>query len=158
MVPATAKPGRSHGARIASMLGLLLLVASGVNSSDSGDRALWGSRQKEADAMRAVTLKPSRPRRPKYPNNSTDSGGGQTNGVIPGLFVESFTGETSVPVDQLPIIKPDGVPRDPRYRAAKAAWKVCRSNRRTDSRRACVTLSKSECCASIHSILPTHPS
>lgn len=123
MVPSRSTPGRRHGARIASTLGLLLLVAGGVASESSSARALWGRRQDGA-AEAAGLLKPSRPDRPKYPSNSTDPLY-PNNGVIPGVFVESFTGQAStVPVDQLPDVKPDGVPRDPAYRAAKAAWKV----------------------------------
>ena len=33
-------------------------------------------------------------------------------------------GQTTVPVNNLPSVKPDGVPRDPRYRVAKARWRV----------------------------------
>lgn len=123
-------PGRHHGARIASTLGLLLIVAGGVSSNSSSDRALWGRRQDGA-AEAAGLLKPSRPERPKHPNNATDPHS-PNNGVVPGIFVESFTGLAStVPVDQLPDVKPDGVPRDPAYRAAKAAWKVRVLNGRT---------------------------
>jgi hypothetical protein len=113
-----------HG--IIAALGLLLLVAAGgVASDSSGERELWRTRQKEAAGIRSVTLlKPSRPRRPKHPSNSTDSHCGG-NGPVPAQPVISVTGQAStVPVDQLPHVKPDGVPRDPRYRAAKAAWKM----------------------------------
>ena len=123
MVPSRSTPGRCGGARIVSTLGLLLLLAAaGAAASDGSsgsDRELWG---RTAGEVRL--LQPARPRRPKHANNATDPTHGPTNGVVPGVVVESDTGATSnVPVAQLPDVKYDNT-RDPAYRAAKAAWKV----------------------------------
>lgn len=68
-------------------------------------------------------MAPSRPQRPsKKDRNSTRTG---KNGTTPSrpVFAVTDGGETAVPVNNLPPTKPDGVPRDPRYRAAKAAYR-----------------------------------
>lgn len=70
-------------------------------------------------------MAPSRPQRPdkRQSNNGTAP---HTNGVIHGQPIMSSVGvgQTTVPVNSLPSVKPDGVPRDPRYRVAKARWRV----------------------------------
>lgn len=104
---------------VAHLILLTLPGAVGARRSSKGNSGHWASR-----TAAAGLLKPERPRRPKHPNtNSTD--GNQGHGPVPGIPVESLTGDPStVPVNDLPIPKPDGQPRDPRYRAAKAAYKV----------------------------------
>jgi hypothetical protein len=70
-------------------------------------------------------LKPTKPPRPSKKSNATNGGGGTHGPIMGEPIMASVQGTPStVPADQLPIPKPDGVPRDPRYRAAKRAWKV----------------------------------
>lgn len=126
--------GCNSGAAIVLALAVAWLLLAGFTATAAASRqgkhnaTMWSRanarRHSSKSNITAVeaTMKPSRPRRPKVPSNSTGSGGGQTNGPVPGVPVEAFTGVASnVSVDQLPDIKPDGVPHDPRYRAAKRA-------------------------------------
>lgn len=70
-------------------------------------------------------MAPSRPQRP--PKGQSNTNGTNPNGVTSSRPIgASGASVTSGPVNTLPPVKPDGVPRDPRYRAAKAAWKVSR--------------------------------